>query len=226
MTFADGEPLAAALEVGSDGWALAWVPELPGCYAWDLKDAVLSQLPAAIGRYLQAEQPPGHALGPGRRAARVSERHRLKGPLAGGATEALLSADVEPLTAAQVERATAWRRRTAGQLQAVLVEADLAVWDFRPRGRRSLRQVIAHLEAHERTRQVALGGEPPRQPDLWTLLEVGHELWPLVVGREQRWQEGEESWTPAKVVRRACWHLAWHRDESAQRLAEWRSAQA
>ena len=137
---------SVTLEHGSDGSYLAWVHELPGCFARAAsRDEVMAKLPAAIREFRDWLRGHGEDVADG--AIEVTVVDEVKSVVeADEDTEVLLAPDRAPLTARDWETIARWlaysRRDVLAEL-ATLGDDELA-WQPEDRSR-TLREELIHI---------------------------------------------------------------------------------
>jgi len=137
---------SVTLEHGSDGSYLAWVHELPGCFARGAsRDDAISKLPDAIEQFLNWLRTFGEADEDSEITIVVAEEVESLVE-ADEDSEALVGPDREPLTSAdwgQVERWLAQSRQDFLRVLSTLPDEQL---EWRPEGRtRTLREEVIHV---------------------------------------------------------------------------------
>jgi predicted RNase H-like HicB family nuclease len=214
---------SVTIEHGSDGTYLAWVHELPGCFVRGASRAeVTAKLPDAIDDFVDWLRDAGEGVDqhPGADFAVLEEVESIIE--ASEDTEALVSADREPLNAAdwaRIERWLARSRRAVLEALAGLPEEELertpegssrtvreeflhiafvevmyAAWTFDLRSREGLRDYL------EWTRGIALD----------RMRELSRADAGAVTGAEWAGAPRVEEWTARKAARRLVWHERLH----------------
>lgn len=228
---------AVTLERGRDGGYLAWVHELPGCFARAAsRPAVEAKLRPAIEefcRWLRAageavpEEPVEYAI--------VAE---VETPLlsAQADSDVLLEPDRAALDAPSLSRLEAWLRLSRRDLLRTLDRVDTAAWEWKPEGGpRSVREHLQHLAFVEF--MYAAWTFDLRSKDgiaeflSWTRRIALDRLRDLARSGDARvtqaaWSGAPrpESWTARKALRRLLWHERLHL-RAIRRLLDRRTAQ-
>jgi predicted RNase H-like HicB family nuclease len=198
---------SVTLEHGSDGSYLAWVHELPGCFArGKTREEVEAKLPESVREFRGWLRESGEAAEDDAEI-KVNVVERVESLIESSEdTEVLLSPDREPLNAsdwAKIERWLSYSRRDLLDeppdddelVHVAFVELMYAAWTFDLSGREGLREFLDWTRgvALERMRELA-----DRESGAVT---------------EARWSGAPqpEPWTARKAARRLVWHERLHR---------------
>ena len=216
---------SASIEVGSDGWCTAWVPELTGCFVNELSEkTALRILPKAILAYLRWLRRHGERVGlPRAVAVRPVERHRRAEPMRWGNYEVLHSFERHPVTRVELTRVLRWMRfMRADTLQLLeLLPADGLSWS-RPGQARTIGEHLHHIARGERWYLERAGLGPSPDSTAGTGDPVRHlaTVRSSVVARLSRMTrrergrivqaDNERWWSTRKMLGRMLYHERYH----------------
>jgi hypothetical protein len=214
---------SVTLEHGSDGSYLAWVHDLPGCFARaGTREAVLESVEHEIHAFARWLAPMGETVEEADGIEVVAEVESLID--ADEDTEALVATDREPLTKADWERTERWlaqsRRDLRSKLEAMsdemleaqadadrtvrellvhvgFVELMYAMWTFDLRSKAGLAEFLAWTRSVSTARMSALATS-----DASTVTYADWAGAPRL-----------EEWTARKAARRLVWHELLHTRE-------------
>ncbi len=231
-----------ALEVGEDGWCMAQVPELPGCFTKaPTQEEALGLLPAEIADYLQWLRDCGEKAPPKNEPieVKVMETFHIPNEVAKGATSAAFTHDLKPLTKKELEWYLRLLLHSRSRLVAYLekLEKEFGGWGeeffkllrWRPSEEsRSILENVYHIFTAEAWYLARLAKEPVKD---WEHYEVLRQLTIDRLRRltpEERRQKsthpsGAQVWTARKVMRRALWHERYHIRLMEQVLQKYRA---
>jgi predicted RNase H-like HicB family nuclease len=199
---------------------LAWVLDLPGCFAAaDSEAAAVAAAPAAIRAYLAWHA--GHGAVPGAppAPARIQVAEVFHGYIGQGDywVNALFADDRRPLTPADVDtglRLLSYTRQDLAGLVTGLAPAALAA-PHPAAQNASINSLLQHLATAECWYFANLGLEQPDLPadPLIALDQVRAQTraWlPTLIGDGRIWEQSGEAWSARKVLRRTLWHERTH----------------
>jgi predicted RNase H-like HicB family nuclease len=213
------------LEHGSDGSYLAWVHELPGCFARGSSRAdVEAQLPEAIGAFLAWLRGADDIVEDDDIAVEISDE--VDSVIDSSEdTEVLLSADRQPLTEGDWETIERWLSHSRDELLELLSSQDLE--EAPPGESRTLRELLVHI-AFVELMYAAWTFDLSRRDGLrefldWTRVISRARMRALAVRESGEVTQAEwagaprpEPWTARKAARRLIWHELLHlRDSGA-----------
>ena len=211
------------LEHGSDGSYLAWVHELPGCFARAGSRAeVEAQLPEAIRAFRAWLRDAGETVEDENFAVEIAaEVDSLID--SSEDTEVLLSSDRQPLTKADWETIERWLSHSRDDLLELLRSQDLEVTP--PGESRTRRELLVHI-AFVELMYTAWTFDLSRREGLrdfldWTRVISRARLRALAVRESSEVTQAEwagaprpELWTARKAARRLIWHELLHLRDS------------
>ena len=207
---------------------LAWVLDLPGCFAAaDSEADAVAATPAAIRAYFAWLT--RHGAPPAAPAAEVAVQiaEVFHGYIGEGDywVNALFADDRRPLTPADVDtglRLLTYTRQDLTNLVAGLSPAALAARHPAAQGA-SITSLLQHMATAERWYFGNLGlgqAELPADP-LIALDQVRAQTraWlPALIGDRRIWEQSGEAWSARKVLRRTLWHERTHTAQIARLL--------
>ena len=219
---------SVTLERGSDATYLAWVHELPGCFARaETRADVIAKLPEAIRAFLawsgaDADEPVDVV---------VAEEIESRVPAADD-TEALLEPDRKPLSRPdweQIERLLRQSRRELRRLLGSIGDDDLR-WQppGRPRTIADEIQHVAYVELMYALWTFDLGSRSGLDEFLrWTRTAAAARMRALaradrgaVTHADWSGAADREQWTARKAARRLIWHERVHIERLERALAQ------
>lgn len=210
------------LERGTDGGYMAWVHELPGCFARAAtREEIEAKIPLSIAEFL--------AWARGGRTASLEAiefkivEEVMTPKLARDAdSDVLLQSDRAPLTSTAWVQVDRWLRRSRKELLQLLQETDEPDFDRKPEGcPRSVREAIMHVAFAEfmyaawtfdlRSRR---GMEAflrwTRRITLLRMRALARSDRGAVTQAEWEGAPRPEAWTARKAARRLVWHERLH----------------
>ena len=216
---------SASIEVGSDGWCTAWVPELTGCFVNEPSErTALRILPRAILAYLLWLRRHGEWIGMPRAATvHAVERHRRAEPMRWGNYEVLHSFERRPVTRTELARLLRWMRfMRADTLRLLdLLPQDGLSWS-RPGQKRTIGEHLHHLAHGEQWYLGRVGLGPSHDSTVSIGLPVQHlaAVRSSVVARLSRMTrqergrivqaDNERWWSTRKMLGRMLYHERYH----------------
>jgi len=224
---------SVTLEFGSDGSCLAWVHELPGCFVRGAsRGDVEAKLPGAIRDFLRWLRKLGEAPG-GSGDIDVVVVEEVKSIVETSEdSEALISADREPLTASDWEKVERWLGRSRQDLLVALSALSAEELEFRPKASsRTLRQEVIHIALVE-LMYAAWTFDLRSQAGLQDLLDwtrstslarmrsLAENDHGSVTHAEWAGAPRPEEWTARKAARRLIWHELLHLPALAEAAGE------
>lgn len=233
--------IRVGLELNTEGRALAWALDLPGCFAYGSEgpDAVIALARELVTyeEWVTGNGGPGW-LNLGNFDLRLvdtwtvystNDRYEVVEDGDGYTVNAWFRTDWQPLEAEEIERALEildWSR--ADLLEAVRGLDDAAMDRKRTGERWSIRGILKHIGSAEWWYQDRLGlAEGSRETlstDAFERLEQTRRRTkiqlPLFAGAEQVVGKEGEFWSPRKFLRRTIWHEIDHRQHILKLLHE------
>ena len=209
---------------------LAWVLDLPGCFADGATEAgAVAAAPAAIRAYFAWLATHGAVpVGPPAEVT-VQVAEVFHGYIGQGDywVNALFADDRRPLTPADVDtdlRLLAYTRQDLAGLVAGLAPAALAA-PHPTAQNASITSLLQHMATAERWYFANLGLEQPDLPPdpLRALDQVRAQTraWlPTLIGDGRIWEHSGEAWSARKVLRRTLWHERTHTAQVGRLLSE------
>lgn len=158
---------SASLEVGSDGWCTAWVPELLGCFLNERSErTALRILAEAIGAYLRWLWRHGEKIRlPSSVAVNTAERWQVPWPLRSGEYNVLHAFERPRVTRIEIRAALRWMRFMRSDTLNLLDQLPPEGLDWtRPGQERTIRKHLYHIAHAEQWYLQNLGLGP--RPDL------------------------------------------------------------
>ncbi len=216
---------SASLEVGSDGWCTAWVPELLGCFLNERSErSALRMLPEAIGAYLRWLKRHGEQIRlPSSVTVNMAERWQVPEPLRWGNYAVLHEFERPPVTRIEIRPAFRWMRFMRNDTSNLLDQLPPEGLDWtRPGQERTIRKHLYHIAHAEQWYLQRLGLGP--RPDL--LAPTGDPLpylanvRAIVISRLSRLTREERArtiqvdngdwWSTRKMLGRMLYHERYH----------------
>jgi len=229
-------PYRVAVEDIEEGHWIAWVLDLPGCFASAATpDEAVQHVPASIGAYAQWRSAHGRPMVPegAREQAIALDLVEVSHAFSDGVNgddyrvNAFFAADEPPLSTADVEHGLWLLSCTRQDLLDVLdvlgvlarhSPTDPSLPDRAETARASIQGILRHIATAERWYFGLLGCEQePLCDDPRQALERGRthsQRWLLDLagdGRIRVWRR--ERWSVRKVLRRTLWHERDHTDQ-------------
>jgi predicted RNase H-like HicB family nuclease len=230
-------PYSVTLERGSDGGYMAWVHELPGCFARGRsKEEVEGKLAAAIEEFTRWLRAGGEPVPSNTAAFQIVDEVDTPGKGADADSDVLLHADREPLTAEQWATVERWLRLSRADLLRALRQADERAWDWKPEGApRSVREHAQHVVFVEFMYAAWTFDHTSRQGMTeflrWTRTVTRARMRELAARGDMRLTHAlwggaarPEPWTARKAARRLVWHELLHTRAVTRLLKKWQES--
>lgn len=209
-------------DIGPNHW-VAWVFELPGCFASaQTQKEAIAAVPANIAAYFAWLAKYGHTMPGASDAIETEVADVFHSFISEGdyIVNAFFDDDRRPLTQKDVEQALRLLDYTRQDLQAVLQHSaleDLAQ-PISGEVQGSIHGILRHVSLAERWyfRNIGLDSSPIAEDPLVALKQVREKtrLWlPTLVGDSRITEFSREQWSARKVLRRTLWH---ERDHTQQ----------